>query len=160
MALLLSASLGLAGCGGGSGDNDNDNDNDNHSAGQETHQEIASSNGALMSPGEDCVACHRAGGSAAEHPFSIGGTIYASAQAPAGAGIAGVTVVVTDARGQTVTMTTNAAGNFYSTAALAMPLQAAHVVRDGVRRSMGTSSFAGACASCHSPTATGRIYAN
>ncbi|MFM2069170.1 MAG: hypothetical protein RLZZ584_4079 [Pseudomonadota bacterium] len=138
--LLLFASLGLTGCGGGSDDDDG--------------------NGALMSPGEDCVACHRPGGSAAEHPFSIGGTVYASAQAPANAGIAGVTVVVTDARGQTVSMTTNAAGNFYSTAALSLPLQAAHVLRNGVRKDMATSSFTGACASCHTPTASGRIFIN
>lgn len=87
---------------------------------------------ALMAPGRDCLVCHD-GALAAR--FTVAGTWRA------GSG----DVVVVDAGGQTVTMTPNAAGNFYATTALAFPLR---------RVSVGGSSMDpppahGGCNACH-----------
>ena len=59
--------------------------------------------GPLMSPGQNCLACHG---------FTAAGTVYGSATAGSGSGLAGVTVELTDANQAVVTLTSNAAGNF------------------------------------------------
>jgi len=88
----------------------------------------------------------------------VAGTVYPSRTAAANTGLAGVTVVVVDANGQQVTMPSNAAGNFYTTAMLALPLQSTYVVRNGVRTDMGGSPSAG-CASAGCHDASRRVYA-
>lgn len=117
--------------------------------------------GPLMRPGENCLSCHD--GSQREAPrFTAAGTVYETTSAAPSAGVAGVAVLLTDANGAVTTLTTNAAGNFYTTKALAMPVRVA-LERSGRRTTMGASAATGACASCHTVPpvsgAPGRIYA-
>lgn len=128
LALWLATATLLSACGGGDDDEGN----------------------ALMRPGENCVSCHA--------NFSVAGTVYPSRTAAANTGLAGVTVVVVDANGQQVTMASNAAGNFYTTAVLAQPLQSTYVVRNGLRSDMGGQPSAG-CASAGCHDASRRVYA-
>lgn len=111
-------------------------------------------NNELMAPGQNCLACHTPGGSAGEAPFAAAGTVYGSATADSGAGLAGITVIITDANQADTTLTTNAAGNFYTRAPLALPLKKAVVVRNGVRTEMGGVPE-GACNRCHTLPAAG-----
>ena len=131
MVPLLSAVL--TGCGGG-----DDGEGGSH---------------AQMSPGENCMrsGCHS--------NFSVAGTVLPSANSPASAGIAGVSVVVTDNNNVQITLTSNAAGNFYSSQRLALPLQSVTMLRNGTRTVM--SSPDGACAACHVlGSDLGAVYAN
>lgn len=134
VSVALSSLVLIAGCGGGDDDD--------------------SSEGPLMRPGENCMACHA---------FTVAGTVYPSASSAAGSGISGVSVIVTDANGQDTTLTTNAAGNFYTSARLAVPLRAVRLVRSGVTTAMGGAP-GGACSTCHaqppSGGAPGRVFAN
>ena len=111
---------------------------------------------ALMSPGENRMrsGCHR--------NFTVAGTVFPSANSPASAGIAGVSVVVTDATNAQFPLTSNAAGNFYTSQRMTLPLQSVYVVRNGTRTEMGSSPD-GACASssCHAlGSSLGAVYAN
>lgn len=111
-------------------------------------------NNALMAPGQNCQACHA--------PFTVAGTVFGTASADTGTGLAGISVILTDANQVDTTLTTNAAGNFFTSAALALPLKKTAVVRNGQRTEMGAAPE-GACNRCHAlpPTggAPGRIYA-
>jgi len=102
-------------------------------------------NNELMAPGQNCQACHG---------FTASGTVFGSANADSGSGLSGVTVVITDANSVDTTFTTNAAGNFFSGAALALPLKKAAVVRNGTRTEM-SGVPAGDCNRCHTLPATG-----
>ena len=57
-------------------------------------------NGPLMTPGQDCMNCHVQGGTA--RSFTVAGTVFASAGAPTFAGLDGVDIHLTDARGTTI----------------------------------------------------------
>jgi len=70
------------------------------------------SGGSTMCPGDDCLSCHA---------FKAAGTVFAAASSSTAVGSATVTLV--DKDGVTVTRTTNSAGNFYTSSALAYPLQ-------------------------------------
>lgn len=111
-------------------------------------------NNELMAPGQNCLACHG---------FTVAGTVFGSATADTGSGLAGVSVVLTDANAVETTLTTNAAGNFFTGAALALPLKKAAVVRNGTRTEMAGVP-AGDCNRCHTLPATGgaagRIHAS
>ena len=118
-------------------------------------------NNELMAPGQNCLACHAPGGAASEVPFTAAGTVFGSATADTGSGLAGVTVIITDANQVDTTLTTNAAGNFFTRTPLALPLKKAAVVRNALRTEMsGTPE--GACNRCHtqppSGGASGRIH--
>ncbi len=119
-------------------------------------------NNELMAPGQNCLSCHVSGGAAGDVPFTLAGTVFASASADTGSGLAGITVIVTDANQVETTLITNAAGNFFTRAALALPLKKAAVVRRGVRTDMGGVPEGG-CNRCHTLPAAGgaggRIYA-
>jgi hypothetical protein len=119
---VILAALGLVTCLACGGHDDDDKNNE------------------LMAPGQNCLACHR---------FTVAGTVFGSASADSGSGLAGVSVVITDANSVDTTLTTNAAGNFFSSAALALPLKKAAVVRNGTRTEMGGVP-AGDCNRCHS----------
>ena len=111
---------------------------------------------ATMSPGQNCMSgCHS--------NFTLAGTVFPSATSSASAGIAGVSIVVTDANNARTTLTSNAAGNFYASKTMALPLQVS-VVRNGQTTEMGsplTSAAEGGCASCHSlGSSRGAVYAN
>jgi hypothetical protein len=114
-----------------------------------------------MLPGANCMNCHVAGkledktgsGWTKRGPleddelfFTIAGTAFADRY---GSGAAsGATVRVTDSQGKVVTLTSNAAGNFYSTEPVVPPLTA-EIERNGQVRSMGSQATTGACNSCH-----------
>ena len=94
---------------------------------------------ALMAPGENCMrsGCHG--------NFTVAGTVFPSAASAASAGLANVSVVITDANNAQTTLTSNAAGNFYTSQSMALPLQSVYVLRNGTRTDMsGTPT--GACA--------------
>lgn len=95
---------------------------------------------ALMRPGENCLSCHA---------FGAAGTVYASAGAAAGEGVAGATVELVGPSGSD-TVTTNAAGNFYSRVRLGSPLDVS-VSRNGVTRTMSGASAGCAASGCHGP---------
>lgn len=113
----------------------------------------------LMHPGGACIACHasnhgdddRGGGDDAPR-FSIAGTVYPTGHEPDdcdGAPAAAAAVVeVTDAAGKVTTLPVNAAGNFFTTAAVAAPFHVA-VVAGGKRRAMPDAPPSGDCNSCH-----------
>jgi hypothetical protein len=112
-----------------------------------------SGNNAMMRPGDACVACHA--------NFTVSGTVYPTLHEPLNCnGKSAVQVVITPASGTAVTLTTNSAGNFYSTAKIAAPYSA-KVVVGGVERAMTAKQTSGNCNSCHTQngaqSAPGRI---
>jgi len=114
----------------------------------------------LMHPGQACIACH------ATNPgpdFAIAGTVYPTAHEPDncnGSGNSGASVVITDANGNTTTLTVNAAGNFSSQASIAKPYRAKVVVGNR-ERAMSVAQTSGDCNGCHTQSgassAPGRI---
>jgi cytochrome c553 len=116
----------------------------------------------VMAPGGACINCHaRQGG---EGPrFTIAGTVYPTAHEPMDCnGASGITVVITDNAGQVLSLTTNGAGNFFSSARLALPFTA-KVVGNGRERVMSYPQTNGDCNLCHAEPpvngAPGRIMA-
>jgi mono/diheme cytochrome c family protein len=111
-----------------------------------------------MNPGQACISCHASG----EGPrFAIAGTVYPTGHEPDlcnGTGAA--QVIITDANGNTLTLTPNSAGNFSSRASLALPYHA-QVVANGKTRAMSAAQSSGDCNSCHTQNgangAPGRI---
>lgn len=100
-----------------------------------------------MNPGQDCIACHASG----EGPtFTIAGTVMGDFADPDDCnGVEGMIVRITDADGVLIELTSNAAGNFYSTKAVAMPYTAEVEGADGVIGTMSGEQTSGACGSCH-----------
>jgi cytochrome c553 len=113
----------------------------------------------IMDPGQACISCHA---NDIEAPkFTIAGTVYPTGHEPDNCyGISSVSVGITDANGMTITLTANAAGNFYSMAAVAFPIQA-KVIEGGKERVMVGAQASGDCNSCHTQSganmAPGRI---
>ena len=107
----------------------------------------------LMHPGKACASCHASRG---EGPrFTVAGTVYGAAgQADDCAGVQGVTVEITDAQGAVTTLTSNAAGNFFTEKSVAMPYTARVLTATGERKMFGAQSN-GDCAACHTATGTG-----
>ena len=111
-------------------------------------------NGPTMLPGDDCLRCH--GGSPGplhgdERPatrWSLAGTVYATVDANASAGVEGAQVEVKDPKGFSFTLETNLVGNFYSAETVTFPLSVC-VVRHGQRNCMETPVPHGACNFCH-----------
>lgn len=107
--------------------------------------------GGEMLPGADCLACHGGSGAGGEEDeeaprFTAAGTAFADMD---GTGpLSGATVRITDADGAVVTLTTNAAGNFYTSQSLAFPIDA-EVEANGSTSTMGSSVDVGGCNSCH-----------
>jgi hypothetical protein len=113
---------------------------------------------ALMRPGEDCLAsgCHSA---SSKRPLTVAGTVFPDFGSSASSGLSGVSVVITDSNGAQTTLTTNAAGNFYTAKAMALPLESVYLVRDGRRTDMAAAPE-GSCASCHkAKSSLGYVYA-
>jgi hypothetical protein len=107
-----------------------------------------------MRPGEDCLTCHSSG----DHAFTLAGTVFGDASAATSSGSSGVTVAVTDKNGTRVTLTSNAAGNFYTSQALVFPVSVE--VRSGTAvAQMFTSATKGGCNGCHAASGSiGRIH--
>ncbi|MBI5185220.1 MAG: carboxypeptidase regulatory-like domain-containing protein [Nitrospinae bacterium] len=63
-------------------------------------------------PGEDCGICHNTTGKASRFNFSISGTIYKdrTGREP----LEGAEIILKDAQGGVISMTSNAAGNFFT----------------------------------------------
>jgi hypothetical protein len=102
-----------------------------------------------MEPGQACIACHSKG----EGPrFSIGGTVYPTAHEPDNCNGGNLTsmaqVIVTGKDGNSVTMTPNSAGNFYSNAAIVTPYTV-KVTYMGRTRVMIAAQTSGDCNTCH-----------
>ena len=105
-----------------------------------------------MRPGDACKSCHN--GTVTNPNFTIAGTVYPTAHEPTNCnGKNSVQVVITPASGTAITLTTNAAGNFYSTAKVTMPYTAKIVV-GGAERPMMAAQTSGDCNSCHTQTGT------
>jgi hypothetical protein len=112
--------------------------------------EFGFATGPLMRPGEDCDFCHRPGSQYETAPhWSLAGTVYPRADSAANAGLAGVKVVVSaEGGGEVLTLTTNAAGNFYTDAQLPKPYWVA-LEYQGERIEMPCPPPSGGCAKCH-----------
>lgn len=102
-----------------------------------------------MNPGQDCMksGCHT--------NFTAAGTVYAAGDAAAEAGVAGATVTITDKNGARIVLTSNGAGNFYTSQAIAFPGTVTIASAAGRTRPMNTALARGGCNSCH--FAPGRI---
>ena len=105
-----------------------------------------------MQPGGDCIGCHSGG----EGPdFTLAGTVMGDLTDATGCeGVEGVKVHVTDANGSVQTLTTNAAGNFFTTAAIAKPYTI-ELEYMGDTRAMGSAQSSGDCVSCHTASGNG-----
>ncbi|MDF2693444.1 MAG: hypothetical protein K0S65_1827 [Labilithrix sp.] len=114
---------------------------------------------ALMKPGKACIKCHSAAGAPA---FEIAGTVYPTLHEPNDCdGVAGVKVLIIDAVGNMISMTTNAAGNFQRISSFPRPYRAMIVKGNNVRE-MKTPQFDGDCNGCHTEWgdgAPGRVMA-
>lgn len=111
-----------------------------------TKQVASSHEGSMMRPGDDCIGCHSQG----EGPrFGIAGTVMGASNDDINCdGVAGVVVEITGSDGQTVSMTTNAAGNFSSRSAVQTPFSAKLTYR-GKTRVMQSMQTDLSCNSCH-----------
>lgn len=89
-----------------------------------------------MCPGHDCLACHA---------FKAAGTVYA---ADGTTPVSGATVTILDKNGVTKSLTTNSAGNFYTSNTLAFPLQRVTLGKGGDSALM-TDVVGGGCNGCH-----------
>jgi hypothetical protein len=89
-----------------------------------------SSTGALMAPGQDCLRCHS---------FTVAGTVFDVS----GGGAEGVIVVVDG-----VTLTSNAAGNFFTTSSISFPASV-EILRQKRVATMPSPAPDGGCNRCH-----------
>jgi len=111
--------------------------------------------GEWMFPGTDCLACHRAGGSA-RTLFSVAGTVFRDAACPEG--VAGVVVEISDTGGKRIDLTSNEVGNFFSDQPLTPPLRIV-VHDDASERRMLLMAPHGSCnqSSCHAQAGHGFV---
>lgn len=100
--------------------------------------------------GQRCVTCHRKDGASSDHPFTLGGTVFAS---PArDVGVNGVEVLLTDSDGSKFIAHTNCVGNFFIKTTDWTPHYPiiVDIQKNGVRRSMRSPiGREGDCAACH-----------
>ncbi|HEY3358733.1 MAG TPA: hypothetical protein VGQ83_36130 [Polyangia bacterium] len=96
--------------------------------------------------GNDCMGCHKSGGSASSFAWTVAGTLYTGASSSSA--IASATIRVTDSKGKVVDLVTASNGNFYTSTSLSFPLKVqASKCPDSAAMSSQPSS--GACNSCH-----------
>jgi mono/diheme cytochrome c family protein len=128
----------------------------NCSTGQASYRE----EGRDMSPGGNCIECHKN----TEAPvYFIAGTVMGAHDDDEDcSGISGATVRITGADGSVVDLSTSAVGNFYTRHSVALPYTA-KVLKDGKERPMAAAQTDGNCANCHTAGgangAPGRILA-
>jgi mono/diheme cytochrome c family protein len=106
----------------------------------------------LMHPGLPCIACHTSRG---EGPgYSIAGTVFPSAHEPddcngaASSASGPLSVLITEANGNTHTLPVNSAGNFFLRGTITTPYQA-EVHSGGSVRVMTHTQTSGDCNGCH-----------
>ena len=113
-----------------------------------------------MHPGGNCIECHSSGG---EGPrYAIAGTVMNDSKDDTNCdGVSGVTVEITGANGQKITLTTNGAGNFFSSGSVPTPYTA-KVISGGKTRAMSAAQTDLNCAGCHTAEgangAPGRVF--
>jgi hypothetical protein len=117
----------------------------------------------LMHPGVACISCHKQG----EGPlFALAGTLFPTAHEPDDCnGVPasdGAQVVITEANGNSHTLSVNQAGNFFLEArGFVFPYQA-KVLFQGRERAMLEAQTSGDCNDCHTQdgrqNAPGRIF--
>lgn len=112
----------------------------------------------LMNPGRSCVQCHAETDDPAHAPlYTVAGTVMTHAhEADDCRGVAGMTVILTDADGEEWSMTANSAGNFWldPDVSIALPYTARIVDGDGNERVKQEPVAEGDCASCHNQEGT------
>jgi hypothetical protein len=114
-----------------------------------------------MEPGGDCIGCHDTNGGPS---FLLAGTVMSALHDDQNcSGVSDVTVRLTGADGNQLTLVTNSTGNFYlpsGSGTLALPFHA-EVIRGGKSVAMMTAQTETNCASCHTAAganlAPGRI---
>jgi hypothetical protein len=94
--------------------------------------------GPTMKPGSNCNECHS---------FGAAGTVFGAGNAASADGVQGVTVTLSGG-GQTVTRTTNSAGNFYTSTAL--PATVDVTLQLGGVTVSKPGHHSGGCGACHS----------
>jgi hypothetical protein len=112
---------------------------------------------ARRNAGAECIDCHRPGGKDPDHLFTAGGTVYGSPTAAADGGVGGVEIVIADARGRVVRLTSNEAGNFWTGDRLEFPVSV-RAGRPGADGGTGVPSppcLSGRCNQCHAVPASG-----
>ena len=111
-----------------------------------------------MQAGNDCMSCHN--GTLAR-AWTAAGTLYADPQSGQDGGVSGAQVFIQDAAGQSFTLTTNGAGNFYTAEQLKFPIKV-QAELNGRRMAMVSSPPSGSCNTCHSvpssQDAPGRLF--
>lgn len=119
--------------------------------------------GPLHRPGQPCLVCHGPYGPAPAQ-FSVGGTVYETAEPAAPA--VGAEVRIEDVTGASVTLETNAVGNFYVLLRdfdPTYPIEPRVTSADGTMVQTMTTYIArnGSCAVCHTnaagPTSAGPV---
>jgi hypothetical protein len=149
------------GTGSGSGSSSNDPLDAAPTCTSGTYYVAAGAGSPTMHPGDACIACHAQQNGEAPS-FTLAGTVYPTGHEPDDCdGLDGTAqVVVTDANSAVYTLTPNAVGNFYTTAAVAFPITA-KVIEGGTERDMTTPQTIGDCNGCHTQSgangAPGRI---
>ena len=109
---------------------------------------------AEMDPGDSCASCHNGRKAPA---FGAAGTVYAGRVAGKHDGIPDVAIDITDSSGRSVSLASNAAGNFFTREALTPPLQVTLTRAGGAKVSSVAPS--GDCNSCHKGGSTlGRLF--
>lgn len=114
--------------------------------------------GPTVHPGQPCLSCHSVGSSSAASafPFTLGGTVFVDLEGTQP--VEGATITVTGADQAVLELTTNEAGNFYSTEAVQLPAMTT-VTLGADTLSMLLATGTGDCNSCHIPaTLTGGIH--
>lgn len=118
--------------------------------------------GPSMLPGRICNDCHRENGEA-RSIFTAAGTVYAAREGDCGdPGLEGVLVEILDLDGAVqATMTTNAAGNFFTTEAIELPMRV-RLSKDDKTAVMTSAMESASCGTCHKSEpesgAPGRVY--
>lgn len=108
--------------------------------------------GPLHRAGQRCVVCHQEGGTAADFPYTVAGTIFA--QPGRQVGVDGAEVRMTDADGTKHTAKTNCVGNFFVKPDEWSPKfpVLVEVAKGNLRRSMRSPiGREPSCAGCHVP---------
>jgi hypothetical protein len=155
LALILSTALTLGACGGGGGGSGGSD------GGGDTGEYGISHSGSTRShnAGENCMSCHKTGGTG-DGVFSVAGTVY-NGSSPAASG----TVYLYADKAQTMLITTlevDAYGNFYTIDTVAELTDSGAGIA-GVYAKVNGSTMPGvvsngSCNECHSPAGgVGRI---
>ncbi len=109
----------------------------------------------LMHPGMSCITCHARG----EGPkLTVAGTVYTKIDEKDDYfGVEGATVQIVDAKGKSVDLVTNKAGNFMLPArkALLVPPFSVKVLKGKAVNVMESPAPSGNCASCHTAAGSG-----